>query len=164
MKYTFCILRTKNLIDENLKLLCENNELFDDISPTPLPGTPNTPTKDTNKISDIVLNDIKEDLMRHVNSEVENLKALIDNEFTTIRRSIEDLKRNNFITDNMSLIASLKEEVAYRRKENITKTEIIKSLTEKNQVFAAVFLQNENPNSEPSTSSANNEKISRPKI
>ena len=42
------------------------------------------PSEDTNKISDVVLNDNKEDLMRHVNSEVENLKALIDNEFTTI--------------------------------------------------------------------------------
>ena len=102
---TFCILHTKNLIDKNLKLLCENNELVDDeVSATPVPGSPNTPTKDTNKISDIVLNDIKKDLMRHVNSEVENLKALIHNEFTTIRRSIEDLKRTNFITDNMSLI------------------------------------------------------------
>ena len=57
---TLCILRTKNLIDENLKLLCENNESVDDeISPTAVPGSPNTPTKDTNKISDIVLNDIK---------------------------------------------------------------------------------------------------------
>ena len=53
--------------------------------------------------------------MRNVNSEIENLKALIDNEFTTIRRPIEDLKRTNFITDNMSLIDSLKEE-AYLRK------------------------------------------------
>ena len=123
----------KNLKDENLNLLCEDKELFDDeISATPLPGTPNTPTKDTNKISDIVLNDIKKDLMRHINSEVENLKAPIDNEFTTIRRSIEDLKRKNFIADNMSLIASLKEEVAYLRKENIIKTEIIKAITAKN--------------------------------
>ena len=51
--------------------------------------------------------------MRHVNSEVENLKALIDNKFTTIRESIEDLKRTNFITDNMSLTDSSKEDVAY---------------------------------------------------
>ena len=79
------------------------------------------PAKDTNKISFIVLNDIKKDLTRHVNSEAENLKALIDNEFTTIRRSIEDLNRKNFITDIM----------AYLRKENIIKTEIIKSLTQK---------------------------------
>ena len=123
----------KNLKDENLNLLCEDKELFDDeISATPLPGTPNTPTKDTNKISDIVLNDIKKDLMRRINSEVENLKTPIDNEFTTIRRSIEDLKRKNFITDNMSLIASLKEEVAYLTKENIIKTEIIKAITAKN--------------------------------
>ena len=59
------------------------------------------------------------------------MKAIIGNEFTTIRRSIQDLKRANFITDNMSLIGYLKEEVAYLRKENIIKTEIIKSLTEK---------------------------------
>ena len=113
---TLCILRTNNLIDGNLKLLCKNNELVEDeISPTFVPGSLNTPTKDTNKNSDIVLNDIKKDLMCHVNSEIENLKALIDNEFTTIRRPIEDLKRTNFITDNMSLIDSLKEE-AYLRK------------------------------------------------
>ena len=87
---TLCIFRTKNLIDENLKLLCENNELVDDeILLTPVPGTPNAPTKDTNKISDIVSKDIEKDLMRDVNSEVENLKALIDTKFTTIRRSIE---------------------------------------------------------------------------
>ena len=159
------ILRTKNPIDENLKLFCENNELVDEeISPTPLPGTPNTPTKDKNKISDIVLNDIKKDIMRYVNSEVENLKALTDNEFSTIRRSIEDLKRKNFITENMSLIDSLQEQVAYLRKDNIIKTKIIKSLTEKNEVVAPVFLQNESPNSESNISLVNNEKISKPKI
>ena len=59
------------------------------------------------------------------------MKAIIDNELTTIRRSIKDLKKASFITDNMSLIDSLKEEVAYLRKENIIKTEIIISLTEK---------------------------------
>ena len=81
---TLCILRTKNLIDENLKLLCENNKLVDDkIPPTPVPGTPNSPTKDKNRFFDIVLNDVEKDLVRHVNGEVENLKALIDNEFTT---------------------------------------------------------------------------------
>ena len=52
-----------------------------------------TPTKDKNKISDIVLNDIKKDLMRYVNGETENLKSLIDNEFTILRRSVEDLER-----------------------------------------------------------------------
>ena len=101
--------------------------------------------------------------MRHVNSEVENLKALIDNEFTTIRKSIENLKRINFINENMSLIDSLKEEVAYLRKENIIKTEIMKSLTEKNQLVAPVFLQNEYPNSESNISLANNKKISHTK-
>ena len=84
--------------------------------------------------------------MRRVNSEVENLEALTDNEFTTIRRSIEDLPRKNMSQyDNMSLTDSLKEEVAYLKNQNIIKTEIIKPL-------APVFLQNENPNSESNIS------------
>ena len=89
------------------------------------------PSKDTNKISDIVLNDIKEDLTWYVNSEVENLKAFVDNKFTTIKKSVKDLKRKIFIIDNMSLVDSLMEELAYLKKENINKTEVIKSLTDK---------------------------------
>ena len=46
MQDTLCILRTKNLIDETLKLPYENNKLVDDkILPAPLPGTPYTPNK-----------------------------------------------------------------------------------------------------------------------
>ena len=56
-----------------------------------------TPTKDKNKISDIVLNDIKKDLMRYVNGEVENLKSLIGNEFTILRRSVEDLEKKTLL-------------------------------------------------------------------
>ena len=68
----------------------------------------------------MVLNDIKKDLMRHVNREVENLKALTDNEFTAIRRSVEGLQRKYFITNDMSFTDSLKDEVAYlaKRKYN----------------------------------------------
>ena len=103
---TLCILRKKNLIGENLKLLCENNalEIWDlrcEILPVSPPGTPNISSKDANKIYDIVLNDIKKDIMGHINSKLENLKAPIDNEFNTVRRSIEDLNIENFITDNM---------------------------------------------------------------
>ena len=71
---TLCILRTKNLIEGNLKLLSWNNTLInDEISLTLLPGQSSTSTKDTNKNSDIILNNIKKDLMRRVNSKVENL-------------------------------------------------------------------------------------------
>ena len=39
----------QKLVDENLKLLFGNNKSVDDeILPTPLPGTPNTPAKDPN--------------------------------------------------------------------------------------------------------------------
>ena len=64
----------------------------------------------------------------------------------------------------MSLIDSLKEEVADLRKENTIKIEIINSLTEKNQLNAPVFLKNKHPNSESNTSLANNGKISHTKI
>ena len=64
----------------------------------------------------------------------------------------------------MSLTDSLKDEVAYLRKENTIKTEIIKSPTEKNQLAAPVFLQNEHSNSESNISLAKNEKISHTKI
>ena len=64
----------------------------------------------------------------------------------------------------MSLTDSLKDELAYLRKENTIKIEIIKSLTEKNQLVAPVFLQNEHSNSESNISLAKNEKISHTKI
>ena len=48
---------------------------------------PSTPSKDTNKISPVVLNDIKKDLIWYVNSQVEKLKALIDSEFITTVKS-----------------------------------------------------------------------------
>ena len=64
----------------------------------------------------------------------------------------------------MSLTDSLQDEVAYLRKENTIKTEIIKSPTEKNQLVAPVFLQNEHSNSESNISLAKNEKISHTKI
>ena len=64
----------------------------------------------------------------------------------------------------MSLKESLKEKVAYLREENMIKTEIIKSLTEKNHLAAAWFLQNEHRNSESNISLANNKKTSNTKI
>ena len=64
----------------------------------------------------------------------------------------------------MSLIESLKEEAAYLREGNMIKTEIIKSFTEKNQLAAVWFLQNEHPNSEFNISFANNKKTSKIKI
>ena len=43
---------------------------------------------------------------------------------------MEDFRSENFAPNNQELIETLKEEIRYLRKENITKTYIIKSLTE----------------------------------
>ena len=147
MRWSYCgrcssYSQYKNLIDENLKLLSGNNELVDgEILPTPLPGQPSTPTKDTKKISDIVLNDIKKDLKRHVNSEIENLKALADNKFPIIKRSIEDLSKKNLYYWQKSLIDNLKEELACLRKQNINKIETIKSLTGKKWSYCSSIFE-----------------------
>ena len=47
-----------------------------------------------------------------------------------IKKSVEDFRSENFTSNNLELIETLKEEIRYLRKENITKTYIIKSLTE----------------------------------
>ena len=72
-----CIIHTKNLINENLKLLCENielvdNEIFRVLLQQHLIRTLKIQIKFL-----IVLSRIKKDLMRHVNSEVEKLKELL---------------------------------------------------------------------------------------
>ena len=56
--------------------------------------------------------------MGHVNIEVENLKALIDNEFTTIGRSIGDLERKNIITENTYRIFEKRGVLSKKRKYN----------------------------------------------
>ena len=47
-----------------------------------------------------------------------------------IKKSVEDFRSENFTPNNLELIETLKEQIPYLRNENITKTYIIKSLTE----------------------------------
>ena len=47
-----------------------------------------------------------------------------------IKKSVEDFRLENVTPNNLELIETLKEEIRYLRNENITKTCIIKSLTE----------------------------------
>ena len=75
--------------------------------------------------------------MPYISNNVENLIALIDNESTATNSSIKDLKRKNFITDNISLIKFLTEGLVYLRKYNINITVIIKSLTEKKPSYCS---------------------------
>ena len=77
--------------------------------------------------------------MPHISSNVKNLIGLIDNESTTANSSIKDLKKKNFITDNMSLINFLTEGLVYLRQYNINITVIIKSLTEKTILLLQYF-------------------------
>ena len=73
--------QTKNLIDENLILFCENNKLVDDEMPAPLPGMSDPLNKDTNKISHIILMILRK-IFCDINGKVENLKSLTDNKYT----------------------------------------------------------------------------------
>ena len=47
-----------------------------------------------------------------------------------IKKSVEDFRSKNSTPNNIELIETLKKEIRYLRRENITKTYIIKPLTE----------------------------------
>ena len=62
--------------------------------------------------------------------EVTALKSFIMEQLYVIKKSVDNFRSENFIPNNPELIETLKEEIRYLRNENITKTYIIKSLTE----------------------------------
>ena len=59
-------------------------------------------------------------------------KFFIIEQLYVIKKSMEDFRSQNVTPNNLELIETLKEEICYLRNENITKTNIMKSLT-KNQ-------------------------------
>ena len=58
------------------------------------------------------------------------MKSFIVKQFYVIKTSVEDFRLENVTPNNLELIETLKQEIRYLRNENITKTCIIKSLTE----------------------------------
>ena len=58
------------------------------------------------------------------------LKSFFVEQLYVIKKSVEGFRLQNITPNNLELIKTLKKEIRYLRNENITKTCIIKSLTE----------------------------------
>ena len=108
----------------------------------PLSGMSDPLNKDTNKISHIILMILRK-IFCDINGKVENLRSLTDNKYTI------KMVYQNFKEKMLLIICELwlfERRGGLYKKKNAIKTEIVKSLTEKNQVVAPVFLQHENSN------------------
>ena len=101
--------------------------------------TPISPISSEQAI-DFVVNDTKNEQINNLNAEVKALKSSIIEQLYVIKKSIQDIKGQENIPNTSVLIQSLKEELNFLRNENLTKTSIIKSLTENHFVPANINL------------------------
>ena len=82
--------------------------------------------------------DLRDERIEQLNAELQALKSFIREELYLMKKMIEDLQGQK-ATPNHSVVAeSLKEELIYLRNENLTKTQIIKTITE-NQHLPSTF-------------------------
>ena len=85
--------------------------------------------------------DLKDERIEQLNAELKVLKSLIREELYVMKKMIEDLQGQK-ATPNHSVVAeSLKEELIYLRNENLTKTQIIKSITENQHLPSTLSTQ-----------------------
>ena len=101
-------------------------------TPTPLenPSTPASSFPKEPRVFSESHDDSRIEQIEKLSAEVTALKSFIVEQLYVITRSVEDFRLENVTPNNLELIETLKEEIRYLRNENITKTCIIKSLTE----------------------------------
>ena len=103
-------------------------------TPTPLenPSTPSSsaPRSSESRVFSKCHDDFRIEQVENLRVEVTALKSFIMEQLYVIKKSVEDFRSENSTPNNLELIETLKEEIRYLRNENITKTYIIKSLTE----------------------------------
>ena len=95
--------------------------------------------------TDFLVNDTKDEQIYNLNAEVKGLKSFIVEQLYVVKKSIEDIKRQESIPNSSDLLQCLQEELSYLRNENLHKTSI-KSLTENHcvpaNIISAVFSPN----------------------
>ena len=101
-------------------------------TPTPLenPSTPSSSGPNESRVLSKCHDDFRIDQIENLSAELAALKYFIMEQLYVIKKSVEDFRSENITPDNLELIETSKEEIRYLRNENITKTYIIKSLTE----------------------------------
>ena len=72
--------------------------------------------------------------MEHLNAEISALKPFILEQLHVIKKSVEDIRAETVAPNNLEFIEALQEEIIYLRNKKLTKTSIIKIVTEKQAV------------------------------
>ena len=72
--------------------------------------------------------------IKHLNTEVFALKEFILEQLYVTKISVKDIRSETIAPNNLELLKALKEEIRYLRNQNLTKTSIIKILTEKQAI------------------------------
>ena len=101
-------------------------------TPTPLenPSTPASSFPNKSRVFFESHDDFRIEQIENLSAEVAALKSFIVKQLYVIKKSVDDFRLENVIPNILELIETLKEEILYLRNENVTKTCIIKSLTE----------------------------------
>ena len=111
-------------------------------------GTPTSHFCDENFIHN--KHDLKDERTEQPNAELQALKSFIREELYLMKKMIEGLQGQK-ATPNHSVVAeSLKEELIYLRNENLTKTQIIKTITENQHLPSTLSTQSSSNTKEPS--------------
>ena len=100
-----------------------------------------TPTSHFKQNSIHNKHDLKDERIEQLNAELKALKSFIREELYLMKKMIEDLQGQKS-TPNHSVVAeSLKEELIYVRNENLTKIQIIKTITENQHLPSTLLTQ-----------------------
>ena len=110
------------------------NIATEQIAATPIhlenPSTPPSSAPNEPRVFSKSNDDFRIEQIENSSVEVTALKSFITEQLYVIKKSVEDFRSENVTPNNLELIETLKEEIPYLRNENITKTYIIKFLTE----------------------------------
>ena len=113
--------------------------------------TSGTPTSHSKENSIHNKHYLKDERIEQLNAELQALKSFIREELYLMKKMTEDLQGQK-ATPNHSVAAEfLKEELIYLRNENLTKTQIIKTITENQYLPSTLSTQSSSNTKEQST-------------
>ena len=100
-----------------------------------------TTTSDFKENSIYNKHDLKDERIEQLNTELKALKSFIKEELYLMKKMIEDLQGKKSTPNHSVVEESLKEELIYVRNENLTKTQIIKTITENQHLPSTLLTQ-----------------------
>ena len=93
--------------------------------------------------------DLKDERIEQLNAELNPLKSFIREELYVMKKMIEDLQGQKATPNHSVVTESLKEELIYLRNENLTKTQMITTITENQHLPSTLSTQSSSNTKEP---------------